>query len=67
VKSKENPAPRANAGCRAITKVCKMQNSAFGSDLEAEYAGAIVAQRFRIATQLARVVIELARIGRAFA
>jgi hypothetical protein len=44
-----------------------MQNSAFGSDLEAEYAGAIVAQRFRIATPLARVVIELAGVGRAFA
>jgi hypothetical protein len=59
----ENPAPRANAGSRANSKIERGQNRPSPTNLEA--AAAAIAARLSIPSALARVLARLACLGRA--
>ena len=60
--TKENPAPRANAGSRANSKVQQTQTSASAVDWEADPATIWFARRFPMSTMLARVLAALASL-----
>ena len=62
-----SPAPRANAGNRA--KVIRNDDSLITAHAEPEvgFAALFVARRYRIALPVARAVVALASLGRAFA
>jgi hypothetical protein len=67
MKVKQNPAPRANAGSRANSKVHdKSQFIASAIDREANPAVIWLAMRFPIPTMFARILAALASLGRAF-
>ena len=63
--TKENPAPRANAGSRANSKVEQQKIIAPSVDWEAAPAAIWFARRFPMPTVLARVLAALASFGRA--
>jgi hypothetical protein len=64
--AKRNPAPRANAGDRALCSTSQISNSTWDSGAE-DLAERFVARRYRLTPRLARVVITLAGIARGFA
>ena len=61
----KNPAPRANAGSRAISKVEREQNTPSWIDWEAEAATVWWARRLPMSAPLAPVLTALASLGRA--
>ena len=65
MKTKENPAPRGNAGNRANPKVGQGHIRASAVDWEADPAAIWFARRFPMPTVLARVLAALASFGRA--
>jgi hypothetical protein len=64
--TKNIPAPRANAGSRANSKVQQHQIIASAVDWEADPAAIWFARRFPMPARLARVLAALASLGRAF-
>jgi hypothetical protein len=60
--SKENPAPRANAGSRANSKVEQQKIIASSVDWEADPATIWFARRLPMSTMLARVLAALASL-----
>jgi hypothetical protein len=64
--TEKSPAPRANAGSRANSKVQQHQTIASAVDWEADSAAVWFARRFPMPTMLARVLAALASLGRAF-
>jgi hypothetical protein len=58
----KNPAPRANAGSRANSKVQQQQIIASAVDWEADPATIWLARRFPMSTMLARVLASLASL-----
>jgi hypothetical protein len=62
----KNPAPRANAGNRANSKVEQQQIIASSVDWEADPAAIWFARWFALPTVLARLLAALASLGRAF-
>jgi hypothetical protein len=61
-----SPAPRANADRAEIIRNVT-SHSIPSTEPEAEFAALFVARRYRIALSLARAVVALASLGRAFA
>jgi hypothetical protein len=61
-----SPAPRANAGNRAEV----IRNATFDSipsiETEGDFVALLVAWRYRIALPIARAIVALASLGRAF-
>ena len=65
--TKENPAPRANAGVRANFQVQQTQTSASAVDWEGDAVAIWFAWHFpMMSATLARVLAALASLGRAF-
>ena len=62
-----SPAPRGNAGIRAEVTRNATSFSIPHTEPEADFAALFVARRYRIAQPLARAVVALASLGRAFA
>jgi len=62
-----SPAPRANAGIRA--EVIRNDDSLIiaNGEPEGDFAAFFVARRYRIALPIARAIVALASLGRAFA
>ena len=63
--TKENPAPRANAGSRANSKSKPEHIKSLATDWEADTAGWL-ALRLSVPSGLARLLAVLASLGRAF-
>ena len=61
-----SPAPRANAGNRAEVTRNATSSSTYITEPEADFAALFVARRYRLAAPLARAVVALAGLGRAF-
>jgi hypothetical protein len=67
MSTNENPAPRANAGNRANSKVEQTHASASAVDWEADAVAIWFARHFpMMPATLARVLAALASLGRAF-
>jgi hypothetical protein len=64
--TKENPAPRANAGSRANSKVEQLQIIASPVDWKADAAAGWLARHLAVPEALARVLVALASLGMAF-
>jgi hypothetical protein len=62
----KNPAPRANAGSRANSKVQQHQIIASPVDWKADAAAGWLARHLAVPEALARVLVALASLGRAF-
>lgn len=62
----KNPAPRANAGNWANSKVEQHQIIASPVDWKADAAAGWLARRIPMSTMLARILAALASLGRAF-
>ena len=62
-----SPAPRANAGNRAEVSRNEFFYNIAKPEAEADFAVLFVARRYRLAAPLARAVVALAGLGRAFA
>jgi hypothetical protein len=67
--TKECPAPRANVGNRAKLNghqsITNGNQSAWEADAQSDVAAVYVAQRYKLALPLARIVAALASLGRA--
>jgi hypothetical protein len=61
-----SPAPRANAEDRAIKVRNNCSDSANTANAQTDFATLYVARRYGLALPLARVVVGLASLGRAF-
>ena len=66
MSTNENPAPRANAGNRANSKVEQHQIIASPVDWKADAAAGWLASHLAVPEALARVLAALASLGRAF-
>ena len=62
-----SPAPRCDHGNRAEVTRNATSSSTCITEPEADFAALFVARRYRFATPLARAVVALAGLGRAFA
>lgn len=60
------PAPRANAGDRSYSNQRTIVHSTQLTDAKADFAVAYVMSRYRLTPAVARVVAELAALGRVF-
>jgi len=60
-----SPAPRSNAGNRAEVAFNETSTITTAIEPEADFAALFVAQRYHLATPLARAVAALAGLGRA--
>ena len=61
-----SPAPRSNAGNRAEVTRNVISSSTFNTEPEADFAALYVARRYRLAPPIARAVVAMAGLGRAF-
>ncbi len=62
-----SPAPRANAENRAEVNRNETSLTIPSIEPEADFAALFVARRYRLALPLARAIVALASLGRAFA
>ena len=62
-----SPAPRDNAGNRADVIRNDASSTTAHAESEADFAALFVARRYRVSLRLARAIVTLASLGRAFA